>query len=91
MKSIDISYLALILANLICFCICQLNGKCGYPGKPYKARLEPDNKLQYLEGEEVTYQCTSGFWTYIQTRKCERGRWTGEPARCGQFSFQIQL
>jgi len=87
MNATKISYLALILANLICFCICQLlNGKCGYPGKPYKAKLEPDNKLQYLEGEEVTYQC-SDFSSPVITRRCERGRWTGKLPRCGQYSF----
>ncbi|CAG2170653.1 unnamed protein product [Oppiella nova] len=70
--------------NIIYTSICQLNGKCGYPGKPYRAKLEPDNKLLYDEGEEVTYQCTD-FWSFIKTRKCEKGRWTGEQPRCGDF------
>jgi len=82
MKTIEILYLVLILINLIYFSICQLNGKCGYPGKPYKATLKPE-KTQYLEGEEVTYKC-SGFVNYIRTSKCKRGRWTREPLRCGQ-------
>jgi len=82
MKATEISYLALILINLIYFCVCQLNGKCGYPGRPYNAILKPDNKLQYFEGEEVTYECPDSLY-YIQTRKCKRGRWTGKPPRCG--------
>ena len=61
-----------------------LNGKCGYPGKPYQAKLEPDNKLQYEEGEEVSYQCTH-FWAPTKNRKCEKGKWTGEQPRCGRF------
>ena len=72
----------LIIFSIIYTSICQLNGKCGYPGKPYRAKLEPDNKLLYDEGEEVTYQCTD-FWSFIKTRKCEKGRWTGEQPRCG--------
>ncbi|CAG2110691.1 unnamed protein product, partial [Medioppia subpectinata] len=78
--------LILIIFNAINLSICELslNGKCGYPGKPYRAKLEPDNKLQYDEGEEVSYQCVD-FWSFIKTRRCEKGRWTGEQARCGDF------
>jgi len=90
MGAIEISYLALILINLIYFSICQLNGKCGYPGKPYNAILKPDNKSQYLEGEEVTYECPI-FPSYTQTRICKRGRWMRRPLRCGQYSFKNQL
>jgi hypothetical protein len=87
MKSIILN-LIIILTNLISFSGSQLNGKCGYPGKPYKAKLEPDNKQQYSEGEEVTYQCTD-YWSHLQMRKCERGRWTGKPPRCGLYSIKF--
>ncbi len=87
MKSIIIN-LIIILTNLISFSSSQLNGKCGYPGKPYKAKLEPDYKQQYSEGEEVTYQCTN-YFSHLQTRKCERGHWTGKPARCGLYSTKF--
>jgi hypothetical protein len=76
--------LVIILTNLISFSSSQYNSKCGYPGKPYRAKLEPDNKQQYSEGEEVTYQCTD-FWSHLQTRKCEKGHWTGKPPRCGLY------
>jgi hypothetical protein len=88
MESIILN-LIIILTNLISFSSSQLlNGKCGYPGKPYRAKLEPDNKQQYSEGEEVTYQCTD-YWSHLQTRKCERGRWTGKPPRCGLYSTKF--
>ncbi|XP_054163883.1 uncharacterized protein LOC128961651 [Oppia nitens] len=60
------------------------------PLYPYRAKLEPDNKLQYDEGEEVSYQCTD-FVAPIRTRKCERGRWTGEVPRCGDFITNILM
>jgi hypothetical protein len=82
MTKIKIIYLGLFVTNLRSYSNIQLNGKCGNPGKPYKASLEP-YKLQYDEGEEVTYQCND-YWFQLQTRKCERGHWTGKPARCGQ-------
>ena len=76
-------YLILKTYNL---CNCQLNGKCGYPGKPYRTKLLPDDKLIYDEGEVVTYQCED-FWSDVQTRKCERGIWTGDQPRCGAVFF----
>jgi hypothetical protein len=82
MAKIKVIYLGVLLVNLRSYSSTQLNGKCGYPGKPYKASLEPDNKLQYDEGEEVSYQCND-YWFQPQFRKCEKGKWTGRPARCG--------
>jgi len=78
--------LILFVINLKCLLSLQLNGKCGYPGKPYKANLEPDNKIQYEEGEEVTYQCKD-YWFQPQSRRCVKGRWVGEPARCGLYQI----
>lgn len=66
----------------------QLNSKCGYPGKPYRAKLEPDNKLQYEEGEEVNYQCTD-FWIFVHSRRCEKGKWTGPQPRCGKSILMV--
>lgn len=62
-----------------------LNGKCGFPGRPYMSKVDNDFKLTYLEGEEVQYQCMH-YWNYIQTRKCVRGRWLGPQAKCGKLN-----
>jgi hypothetical protein len=63
----------------------KVSGKCGFPGRPYMSKLEPD-ELTYKEGEEVTYECIE-YWFYLQSRKCEGGRWTGKQPRCGEYAF----
>ena len=68
----------------------KVRGKCAFPGKPYMSKLEPDNKLYYEEGEEVTYECIEYLY-FVQTRKCERGRWTGNQPRCGENAFTANL
>ena len=88
MRLIKLSILIIIVITLKSVSLNLLNGKCGYPGKPYQAKLEPDNKLQYDEGEEVNYQCTH-FWSFVQTRKCEKGKWSGPQPRCGNDSLLI--
>ena len=60
----------------------EVSGRCGFPGKPYMSKLEPDNKLYYEEGDEVEYECIE-YWFYTQRRKCKNGRWTGNSPRCG--------
>ncbi len=89
-KLIDISCIFVILSLFlnIPYLTQSLNvaGKCGFPGKPYMSKLDPDNNV-YYEGEEVTYVCTE-YWFYQQSRKCEGGRWTGREARCGEFSIK---
>ncbi len=67
---LKVIYLGLFLANLRSYSNTQLNGKCGHSGKPYKASFEPDNQLQYNDGEEVSYQCND-YWFQPQFRKCE--------------------
>lgn len=60
-----------------------LNGRCGFPGKPYRSKADADFKGQYEEGEEVAYQCVD-YRNYLQVRRCVHGRWSGPPARCGK-------
>ena len=55
---------------------------CGFPGKPYRANITPEEKMVYEDGEEISYKCTD-FWAQPQTRKCVNGAWIGPPARCG--------
>lgn len=61
----------------------ELHASCGFPGKPYKAKINPEEKLVYSDGEVISYQCAD-YWAPPQSRKCVNGIWTGVPARCGK-------
>lgn len=64
----------------------HLNGKCGFPGKPYMGKVLDNNghRTVYGEGETVRFDCIH-FWSPLQTRQCRRGRWLGPHARCGKL------
>lgn len=68
----------------------ELRANCGFPGKPYRAKIIPEEKLYYEEGETVSYQCAD-YWAPPQMRKCVNGVWVGPPARCGNFVHNVQL
>lgn len=76
--------LTLLLLGLASGALClELHPNCGFPGKPYKAKINPEENLVYSDGETVSYQCAD-YWAPPQTRKCLNGEWTGQPARCGE-------
>jgi len=64
----------------------DLRPNCGYPGKPYRAKIAPEEKLVYADGETVSYSCTD-YWAAPQERKCVKGLWTGPLARCGKWEL----
>lgn len=85
-----ISILMLIQPNQLMVRSIELRASCGFPGKPYRSKIIPEEKLVYEEGETVSYQC-SDYWSPPQMRKCVNGVWIGPPARCGNFLHNVLM
>ncbi|XP_027195286.1 uncharacterized protein LOC113789893 isoform X2 [Dermatophagoides pteronyssinus] len=68
----------------------ELRANCGFPGKPYRSKIIPEEKSVYDEGETVRFQC-SDYESPPQMRKCVNGVWVGPPARCGDFVNNVEL
>ncbi len=59
-----------------------IKGICGIPNVPYKATLNP-NKPFYFEEEEVSCECNNSNIDFLQTRKCQKGKWIEDQFICG--------
>lgn len=68
----------------------EIRPYCGFPGKPYRAKIIPEEKVIFDDGEEVTYQCAD-YWAPPQSRKCIKGVWVGPMARCGDFVSDLLM
>lgn len=68
----------------------ELKPYCGFPGKPYRAKIMPEEKLVFLEGESVMYQCAD-YWAPPQSKKCVNGQWVGPVVRCGDFVSDLLM
>jgi hypothetical protein len=64
-------------------CSPDIKGLCGYPGKPYRAKLTPE-KNNYTEGEKIKYLCDD-FPRFNQQRQCTKGSWSGSFPICGKY------
>jgi hypothetical protein len=63
-------------------CSPDIKGLCGYPGKPYRAKLTPE-KNNYTEGEKINYLCDD-YPRFFQHRQCIKGSWNGSFPVCGK-------
>ncbi len=93
-KKIIMKFLSIILltVNMLSPNDCSPNilikGLCGYPGKPYRAKLTPE-KNNYNEGEKIHYLCDN-YPQFDQHRQCTKGSWSGSFPVCGKY-IKIRL